>query len=195
MKKKNILYLTDNSIYYKTDKIIKYPINKGIVINSKIGNIKKFNKILEELLKSNKLNNSILGNKIKVIINNTWTKADIELLKNILINLNYRKIDFEYDYKYYHLNNKNAYLNILDNYMLLTIINEYQKIKTILINNDLFDSIDEKMDYIAKAISNKELYILGYGEDLINIFNNFEDKYKNTTYMFTNNESYILDNA
>ncbi len=195
MKKKNILYLTDNSIYYKTDKIIKYPINKGIVINSKIGNIKKFNKILEELLKSNKLNNSILGNKIKVIINNTWTKADIELLKNILINLNYRKIDFEYDYKYYHLNNKNAYLNILDNYMLLTIINEYQKIKTILINNDLFDSIDDKMDYIAKAISNKELYILGYGEDLINIFNNFEDKYKNTTYMFTNNESYILDNA
>ena len=195
MKKKNILYLTDNSIYYKTNKIIKYPINQGIVINSKIGNIKKFNKILEELLKSNKLNNSILGNKIKVIINNTWTKADIELLKNILINLNYRKIDFEYDHKYYHLNNKNAYLNILDNYMLLTIINEYQKIKTILINNDLFDSIDEKMDYIAKAINNKELFILGYGEDLITIFNKFEEKYNITTYMFSNNESYILDNA
>ena len=195
MKKKNILYLTDNSIYYKTNKIIKYPINQGIVINSKIGNIKKFNKILEELLKSNKLNNSILGNKIKVIINNTWTKADIELLKNILINLNYRKIDFEYDYKYYHLNNKNAYLNILDNYMLLTIINEYHKIKTILINNDLFDSIDEKMDYIAKAINNKELFILGYGEDLITIFNKFEEKYNITTYMFSNNESYILDSA
>ena len=195
MKKKNILYLTDNIIYYKTDRIIKFPINQGIIINSKIGNIKKFNKVLEDLLKTNKLNSSIFGNKIKVIINNTWTKADIELLKNVLINLNYRKIDFEYEYKYYHLNNQNAYLNIQDNYMLLTIINEYHKIKTILINDDLFNNIDDKMEYIAKTIGNKELFLLGYGEDLITIFNTFEERYNNSTYMFSNNESYIMDNA
>lgn len=195
MKKTNILYITDIIIYYKKDSIIKYPINKGIVINSKIGNIKKFNKVLGDLLTNNNLNNTLFGNKIKVIINNTWTKADMEIIKNVLINYNYRRIEFEYDHKYYHLNNQNAYLNVLDDYILLTIINDYHKIKTILINNDIFDNIVDKMDYISKMIGNKELFILGYGEDLITIFNSFEEKYKNNTYLFSNNESYLLDNT
>ena len=195
MKKNNILYLTDRVIYYKGNSIIKYPIKEGIIINTKVANNSKFNKVFKEFISSNKLNNSLLGDKITILINATWTKVDMDVIKNILINFNYRRVDFLYDYKYFRLDSKNAYLNITDNNILLYIIDDYKSIKTVLINSDLFDNLLDKMEYIARRIENKELYILGSGEDLNCFFNNFEDKYNINTYIFSNHETYLLDSA
>ena len=197
-KTNNILYLTDSYLYLNNKKYpdtIKYKITKGIVINGKIANVNKFNKCYEKLLNEYKLSNSIIGDTIKIIINPTYTMTDITLLKSIFDNFNYRCIDIVNETKYYKLNQANAYLNVYDTYMILTYIDEYKKTNSILIPDNLFDSLDEVMDYINKKINNKELYLIGKGERIEDIFNNFEDKYNIKTYMFTDNEYYLINSA
>ena len=195
MKKKNVLFLTDSCIYFKNNSnIIKHPVNKGIVINSKIADVDKFNKVFSKFMKKNNLNNTIFGDVIKVIINKTWTNSDMFVIKYILQNNNYRKIEFIYDIDSFSLNNKNAYLEIWDNYMILDYLDDYKKNNTILITNNMFNSIDSIMDYIANIVCKKELFLLGYGSLLQEIFNKFEDTYNISTYIYSNNETYLLDN-
>ena len=197
-KTNNILYITDNYLYLKNKKYpdtIKYKINKNIVINGKIANVNKFNKCYESLLNEYKLSNSLLGDTIKIIINPTYTLADITILKNIFNNFNYRHIDIINETKYYKLNQSNAYLNIYDSYMILTFINEYKKNNSLLIPDNFFDDLDELMEYINKKIKNKELYLIGKGERLEDFFNSFEDKYNVKTYMYTDNEYYLINSA
>ena len=196
MKKKNVLLLTDKYIYFKNNsKILKYQIDKGIVINGKVANIEKFNKVFSKFLKKNNLNNTIFGDTIKVIINNTWTNADMFVIKYILININYRKIEFIYDIDFYNMNTKNAYLVIYDNYMILNYLDDYKKHSTILVTSNMYDKLEDFMDYIATKVLKKELFILGYGTMLQDFFNVFEDTYNIHTYIYANNETYFLDNT
>ena len=159
MKKvNNILYLTDEAIYLKNNKIkniIKYKINKGVITNGKIANINKFISVYEKLLSENKLNNSLFGETIKIIIHPLYTNADINLLKNIFESLNYRRVSVEYETKYYKLNTTNCYLNIHDSFILLTYINEYKKTITKLIPDNFFSEFTDTLAYIASEVPNK----------------------------------------
>ena len=199
MKKvNNILYLTDNYIYLNNKKYqdtIKYKINKGIIINGKIANINRFIKSYNALLNEYKLSLFLLGDTIKIIVNPSYTLADITLLKNIFDNFNYRSIYIINETKYYKLNQSNAYLNVYDSYMILSYINEYKKTKSILISDNLFDNLDDIMDYVSLKVKNKELYLIGKGERLEDFFNSFEDKYNIKTYMYTDNEYYLINVA
>ena len=196
MKKKNILLLTDDYLYLKHNSIIiKNVIEKNIVKNGKIANVEKFLISFTKFIKKNKLNNSLFGDNIVVIINNTWTNSDIYVFKYLFSNLNYRKIEFVYDYSYYNLKSNNAYLEIRDNYMIINYFNDYKKIETIMITNNMFNNLDDKMSYIANLINKRELYILGSGDEMHKFYNIFEDKYNIETYIYSNNETYILDNA
>ena len=195
MKLNNTIYLTDDTIYVKNKKrnnIIKYKINKNIILYGKVYNIEKFTKVYSMLLSENKLNNNLFGDTIKIIINPTYTQADIFFLKTIFEKFNYRKIIFEQETKKYKLNQSNAYLNIFDNYLLLSYIDEYKKTKSFLIPNNYFNTLNDTLKYIKNKIANKDLYLIGKGEILTEIFNSFEKKYQNKTYIYKDSEVFLL---
>ena len=196
-KLNNVLYLTDDYIYLKNkkkDKLIKYKINSGIIEYGKIYNIDKFIKVYEKILKDNNLNNNLLGDTIKIIVSPNYTPADITLLKKLFERFNYRKIVVDNEIKTYKLNNNNCYLNVFDNFMNLSFIDEYKKINSFIIYNNYFLTIDKLLSSIKDRIQNKEIILLGHGEFLQKIFDYFENKYDNKTYIFTNFETYLIDN-
>ena len=196
-KLNNVLYLTDDYIYLKNkkkDKLIKYKINSGIIEYGKIYNIDKFIKVYEKILKDNNLNNNLLGDTIKIIVSPNYTPADITLLKKLFERFNYRKIVVDNEIKTYKLNNNNCYLNVFDNFMNLSFIDEYKKINSFTIYNNYFLTIDKLLSSIKDRIQNKEIILLGHGEFLQKIFEYFENKYDNKTYIFTNFETYLIDN-
>lgn len=196
-KLNNVLYLTDDYIYLKNkkkDKLIKYKINSGIIEYGKIYNIDKFIKVYEKILKDNNLNNNLLGDTIKIIVSPNYTPADINLLKKLFERFNYRKIVVDNEIKTYKLNNNNCYLNVFDNFMNLSFIDEYKKINSFIIYNNYFLTIDKLLSSIKDRIQNKEIILLGHGEFLQKIFEYFENKYDNKTYIFTNFETYLIDN-
>lgn len=197
MKKvNNIAYLTDETIYFKnvkTNKIIKQKINKNIIINGKVANIDKFMNVFDKILKDNNINNNIFGDTIKIIVNPTYTNSDIYLIKNLLEKFNFRKVFIENEIKYYKLNKENCYLNINNEYILMTYINEYQKIENYIIPNNFFNDKKSLFDYIKQKIKNKVVYLIGTGEKLNMFFNNFEQDYGNSTYLINESDIYLLN--
>lgn len=196
MQVNNLIYLTDDIIYLKNKKrtkIISQKINKNIIKYGKIYNQEKFIKTYDNLLKTNHLNNNIFGDTIKVIINDTYTPADIKYLKSTLEKFNYRKILFEKETKKYKLNTQNAYLNVLTNYSILSYIDEYKKTKSYLIPDDFFPSLKDFLSYIKKIIAERELFLIGHGEKISEILNEFEKTYQNKTYIYTNSATFIIN--
>ena len=148
----------------------------------------------EKILKDNNLNNNLLGDTIKIIVSPNYTPADITLLKKLFERFNYRKIVVDNEIKTYKLNNNNCYLNVFDNFMNLSFIDEYKKINSFIIYNNYFLTIDKLLSSIKDRIQNKEIILLGHGDFLQKIFDYFENKYDNKTYIFTNFETYLIDN-
>lgn len=121
MKYNYVLHITDDNLYLKKkDKVIKYKLAKDVIYGGKVANINKFMKSLEKLLSENHLNNSLFGEKIKIIVASNYTPADITFLKNIMNCFNYRKISIDKELKYYKLNSTNSYVNVFDNYSNIT---------------------------------------------------------------------------
>lgn len=198
MKINNLLYMTDDILYLKNRKkqnIIKYKLSKNTIRYGKIHNISKFMKEYNKLLNENHLNNNLFGDTIKIIINPLYNPADIVFLKQIMEKFNYRKIVFENEAKRYKLNMQKAYLNIYDNYMFLSYIDEYKKTKSYFIPADFFDSIQELLGYIKRKIKDKDLYLIGKGEMLNEVFNVFEKEYQSKTYIYKNHELFLLESV
>lgn len=195
MKMKNILYITDDYLYLKNKKnkdIIKYKVSKNIIESGKIVNIIKFNKLYEKMLSDNHLNNTLFGETIKIIVTPNYKSADITLLKNIFNCFNYRKVIVDYITKNYKLNDNNCYINIISNTIFITMLNEYKKINTITILSSNFKNTLDLCKYIKYIVLDRELYLLGSGELLTEIFNLFEDTFSNKTFIFSNHDTYIL---
>ena len=195
-KVNNIVYITDDCIYLKNKKrnlFIKSNINKGIIECNKIYNMEKFIKSYEKILKDNNLNNNLIGDTIKIIVTPNYYPSDIFMLKKIFEKFNYRKIIVENEIKTYKLNNTNSYLNIFDNYLFLTYLDEYQKIKSFVINNNYYLDINSLIKTIKDRINNKDILIIGHGKLLQDIFNKYESTYNNKTYLYSNYDTYVID--
>lgn len=198
MKTNNIIYLTDEYIYFKNKKhkdIIKYKINNNVIYGGKISNIKNFIKTYEKLLNEYHLNNSLFGDSIKIIVNQTYTSSEITMLKNIFQIFNYRKIIIEKEMKYYKLTNKNSYINVFDNYISITYLDDFKKINNIYFETKLFKNEKDIIKFIKYTINNKDIYLLGTGKLLTNLFNNIENITNIKTYLYSNHETYILEKS
>ena len=193
MKYNYVLHITDDYLYLKKkDKIIKYKLAKDVIYGGKVANINKFMKSLEKLLSENHLNNSLFGEKIKIIVASNYTPADITFLKNIMNCFNYRKISIDKELKYYKLNSTNSYINVFDNFLNITFLNEYKKVTNIYIETKCFLNNDDLMSYINYILDKKEIYLLGSGNLINEIFSKFENKFNKKTYIFKNFETYII---
>ena len=187
MKYNYVLHITDDNLYLKKkDKVIKYKLAKDVIYGGKVANINKFMKSLEKLLSENHLNNSLFGEKIKIIVASNYTLADITFLKNIIICFNYRKISIDKELKYYKLNSTNSYVNVFDNYSNITFLDEYKKVNNIYIETKCFLNNDDLMSYINYILGEKDVYLLGSGNLINEIFSNFENKFNKKTYIFKN---------
>ena len=198
MQINNLLYLTDEYIYLKNRKltnVIKYKINKNIILYGKIYNIDKFIKTFNKLLSEKHLNNNLFGDTLKVIINPSYTPADITLLKTVLDKFNYRRIIFENEIKRYKLNDSNAYLNVFNSYQILSFIDEYHKTKSYLIPANFFNNTTDLLKYIKNKIGKKDLYLIGISDNLSQIFTDFEKIHSNLTYLYTDHELYVLNSV
>lgn len=193
MKYNYVLHITDDNLYLKKkDKVIKYKLAKDVIYGGKVANINKFMKSLEKLLSENHLNNSLFGEKIKIIVASNYTPADITFLKNIMNCFNYRKISIDKELKYYKLNSTNSYVNVFDNYSNITFLDEYKKVNNIYIETKCFLNNDDLMSYINYILGEKEVYLLGSGNLINEIFSNFENKFNKKTYIFKSFETYII---
>lgn len=195
MKYNNILHITDDCLYLKSKKqkdIIKYKLSKNVVYGGRISNVKKFMKSFEKLLSENHLNNSLFGETIKVVVGSNYTPADITFLKNIINSFNYRKIIIEKELKYYKLNNNIAYINVFDDYFNITYLDEYKKINNIYMETQGFLKTDDILEYLSYILNQKEVYLLGSGELIKEIFSKLEDKFNIKTYIFSNYETHII---
>lgn len=178
MKYNYVLHITDDNLYLKKkDKVIKYKLAKDVIYGGKVANINKFMKSLEKLLSENHLNNSLFGEKIKIIVASNYTPADITFFKNIMNCFNYRKISIDKELKYYKLNSTNSYVNVFDNYSNITFLDEYKKVNNIYIETKCFLNNDDLMSYINYILGEKEVYLLGSGNLINEIFSNFENKF------------------
>ena len=189
--KKNILYLVDNYIYLynkKRDNLYTYKLDKNILKNGIIADIKKFIKSYNTFLSEQNLNNNLFGDSICVIHNPEYTKADIDVLKNILENLSYSNITFINEIKLYKLNTKNAYINYNDEYLILTYIDSYKQKKVLLFCNLL--SINEITSLINKRVKKKDILVFGRSKNIDMLINRIKN---NKCYHFNNDETYLLD--
>lgn len=192
-KKESIIYLVDNYIYLHSQKeIIKVKLAKGILKNGKIADVKEFMKKYQQLIKQYNLNNSIFGENIEIIIHPDYSKAEKELLKNIFTSMNYRHINLTNEIKLYKLNNTKAFLNYNEEYAILSYINYYKEITSLLIPHQLFKT-KELQAYIHTKIPNKVLYIIGRNSKIEEFINSYEENYHQEIYYFLNHETYLLD--
>lgn len=193
MKKWELLYLTDNNIFYKkNNKIYETNLEKGIIYNNKISNINKFIKIFESFMNSNNLNNSLFGSNLKIITEMNYNDTDITLLKELFLKFNYKRVVIDKIVKCFKLTKDNAYLNINDNYISITYLDEFKKIENIGIETKCFRNTTDLMKYINYITLDKELYLLGSGNIIETIFSSFEDKFKKKTYIYNNAKTYII---
>lgn len=194
MKYNNVLYITDNYLYLKNKKsdVIKYEVGKGIIYGGKIINARKFIKLYDKLLSDKHLNNSLFGDTIKVIVLANYSEVDINNLKSILNTFNYRKIMVVSEVKYYKLNNKSCYVNVNDNYLSINYIDKFNRVDNIFMESRNFKNNSDLMAYLDYVVEKREVYLLGDGELIKDIFNLFEEKYNKKTYIFNGAQTYII---
>ena len=194
MKCNNILHITDNYLYYKNKKrdIIKYKLPKDIVYGGKICNVQKFINIYNKFVNENHLNNSLLGDTIKVIVATNYQESDKIFLKYILNTFNYRKIYIEKEIKYLKLNNTTAYISVYDNYLNITFKDKYNKINNIYIETNCFKNTNDLLEYINYSTNDLEVCLFGSGELIKEIFSSLEEKFNKKTYIYNNHETYII---
>ena len=198
IKKENVVYLTDDKILlysYKKDKIYKYKLNNDIVYMGRIIDPDRFIKYFKEIIKELNINQGLFSERMHLIVNCNYSKIDIITLKNIFKYFNYHIIKIDYETRYYYLSNDNAWLNLQKNYLSITLINKYNKIEYYIIKYSYFKNIDDLYKYIKYLVGSRELYLIGNEKYVRKMYYNFENKFKNITYAYSNSDTFLLDRS
>ena len=185
----NILYLDDYINLYnkKKDLLIKNIPYKGTLKYGKIIDHIKFTKKYNKILENNKLNKNILGSSILVIINDSYTKEDKRIIKEVLENLNYKRVVFKNELEYFKIKKKSILINANQDYINITYLENNGKVKVFNLEYNSF--FKEILIDILKKFKNKIIYLYGKNyEELISILENLKINY----YYFEESENLIL---
>ena len=74
----------------------------------------------------------------------------------------------------------------------MNYLDEYKKINNIYMETQGFLKTDDILEYLSYILNQKEVYLLGSGELINEIFSKLEDKFNIKTYIFSNYETYII---
>lgn len=185
----NILYLDDYiNLYNKNShklivtKPYKKTLESGFIID-KEKFIEKFNMILE----NHKLKNNFFSENIIVIINNMYNSQSKFLIKEVMEDLNYKKVTFINESNFLKINQNVIYINCNYEYFYFLYTGLEGNIQCNLYKNDLVNR--NIIKYIIKLI-NKPKIIL-YGKNYKEIKNILE-KSKIDYYIFEETENLII---
>ncbi len=161
--KEDILYLVDNEILiysHKKKKTYNLVLPKKILLFGKVANPQKFYDELKSYLEKEKIFNYFLMSNIKIIVNDYFTKADKYILNELLNKIGYKKITYINEKNLLKVKNKVCYVNINKEYILIYYKNNFNKLTTIAIFKNTFDSND-LINYIKKNFPNYSVFLLG----------------------------------
>lgn len=185
----NILYLDDYiNLYNKNShklivtKPYKKTLKNGFIID-KEKFIEKFNMILE----NHKLKNNFFSENIIVVINNMYNSQSKFLIKEVMEDLNYKKVTFINESNFLKINKNVIYINCNYEYFYFLYTGFEGNIQCNLYKNDLVNK--NLIKYIIKLI-NKPNIIL-YGKNYKEIKNILE-KSKIDYYIFEETENLII---
>lgn len=190
MKKRSILYINDNYIYYYQNKKIyskRFPentLNKGKIIN-----INYFYNKFNDFLNSNNLLSHLFTIKLNIIINPTYSKAEKTILINILEKNNIKVNNIINEINYFDLQNNN-YLNINEDYLILYFKNKKNKNDYLFINKCLIDLIIKFLESMPK----KQLILYGNNKDIDYYQNILEKALSVKVYIIKNYEENLFNN-
>ena len=185
----NILYLDDYINYYDKRKKelicfkpYRYTLKLGKVINSK-----KFINSFLKLKKEFKLTEPLLNEKIILIINANYGYDDKLKIKEILEELNYRKVEIVNELKYLKVNKKNMFINFNDTYFNIYYL-ENDKVKTLSYERN---NVNNYLVINIVNLLNKENIII-FGKkyrSAINILNKINKNY----YFYEDSENLFIE--
>ncbi len=145
MKRTTIIvqFIQKGILLLKDKYLQEYPLDN--VDNYKVINKELFIKELNYILKKNKINTSLLTDNINIIIDNTYSKLDKEILESIFTELSFNKIKFINITKIFDIKKQELIIDISKNnikiYYLNDVIEEriyfdkYLQILSILLKN------------------------------------------------------------
>ena len=193
--KTNYLYIVDNYVYYKCRKdetLYKIKFPKSTFKYGKIANIKYFYETLNDYLLEHHLINFFLSEKLICLINNSYTEADKDLLKETLEKMNYNKIKFIREANLLDLH-KNAFISLNNDYLLIYYLNKFQqKCYRLIPLNYLNDSVDI-LNYVNKLIFKQKVYIYGENKNVDDMFEKWDKNKILQLYIIENANTYILN--
>ncbi len=187
--KKNILYISENKLYYysyKYNKIFECLIRSDVINESKISKPKIFFGIFNNFLKKNKLLTSIFTEKIDVIIEENFKDSDKNILDEILLKLNFKNIRYISTKSILKIKKNILYINNNKDYSVIYYKDKFDKEKTFVINKKIFVNSSFE-DYINKNYRNYKT-IYNFGEKELEELKDFD------LYIYQNSPYFIIEN-
>lgn len=186
----NILYLDDYINFYNKKKkslIIEKPY-KNTLENGKIINNDKFLKSIKKILDKNKIHPGLINEELTIICTSLFNKVDKNNLKNIMENLNYKKINFISELDLLKVNKNKLVINCNYSYYYFYYTDEIGNISINLYKNDnLNKSI---LKNLVKSTNKKEVIL--YGKNYKEIKNILEDN-KIDYYFYEGSENVLIN--
>ena len=188
MNKNNIgLYLTDNNIFICTkEKIYIEEITKEIIEDNRINKSEDFYKVINKIIKKNKLNDSIIGKNVIIVDLPNYLQSDRELIKSVLEKTSFNNVKFiEYNelvkVNLFNLNSSNAIITLKNN---------------IYINYNIFNNKDltkQLINFLGTYVNKKDIFLIGTLANLDDIAQELEEKYHIKVYIYDNKTTYIIE--
>lgn len=177
----NSLILKDNNKYYET-KFKRSILNKGIIKKREdfINNYLAF-------LKQNHLSRFLWAKKILIIHSEDYSVNDKSILKNVFLELGYKKVEIINEISALNLNKTDCYL-IGSKNPRLYYLNEYNEKLSLTLDNTFSEK--EKATLIKNRCQNKNLFIIKENPYLLNFIDNLKINY----YYFASPEPFLLKN-
>ena len=186
----NILYLDDyiNFYHVKNKLLIVHKPYKHTLKYGKIIDHDKFIKKFTKIIGDNKLNKNFFNSSINVIINGTYNKEDKRIIKDVLENFNYQKINFIPEIKFLKLTKKAIIINANLDYTLIYYLDYKGNMQVITLDNNKFLNVFLK--YILNQFKNKRIYL--YGKNYLKIIDLLKECHQNYFY-YEDSENLIIN--
>ena len=186
----DILYLDDYINLYskKHHKIIKIIPYKNTLKNGHIIDKEKFIKKMSKFLDEYQINKNIFNNTISIIINNSYSLIDKEVLKEVFELLYYKKINFVQEVNYLDIDKNKLFINYNNSYFYLYSINKNGNIQiNIYDNNEINNFLISK---IIKLYNKNKVYV--FGKNYLKIIK-ILDENKINYYYFEDSENLFIN--
>lgn len=162
----NKLFLVDNVCYYEkmpSKKFYKIIYSKDVLKYGKVADSKKFIHETNDLLSKKKLINIFVTQNISIIVNDNYTKEDINTLKDCLEKLNFKVVNIKKESEILNLE-KYDYISFNKEYICLYYNNVYREPTLRFIEKNFFLKEADLIKYLKSVLNTKKDIII-YGNN------------------------------